>query len=115
MTKRIMKGVQDIKTASGRADERSIPYKAYMKLSVMEMEKYRRGKEKQSALDRVANIEHRFCEIEAEREAIIADLESRGIRRRLTPKPGEPETDFDHEAKTRMTAKTTSAPFKIRY
>ena len=30
MTKKIMKSVQDIKTLSGRVDEGTIPYKAYM-------------------------------------------------------------------------------------
>ena len=115
MTKRIMKGVQDIRTVSGRVDERSVPYKAYMKLSILEMEKYRRGKEKQSALDRVANIDNRFRDIETEREEIINSLEGRRIRRRLTPEPGEPETVFDPEANTRRTTKTTSGPFKIKY
>ena len=55
MPKRIMRGVQDIRTLSGRADEGTIPYKAYMKLSILEMEKFRRGKEKQSALEKVAS------------------------------------------------------------
>ena len=35
MTKRIMRGVQDIRTISGRVNESTIPYKAYMKLSIL--------------------------------------------------------------------------------
>jgi len=72
MTKRIMKGVQDIRTLSGRVDEGTIPYKAYMKLSILEMEKFRRGKEKQSALERVRNIDQRFQDIEAARQELKA-------------------------------------------
>ena len=86
MTKRIMRGVQDIKTHSGRADEGAIPYKAYMKLSILEMEKFRRGKERQNALEKIAQIDQRFRDIEAERQEIIGSLE---IRSRLNqdPKP----------------------------
>jgi len=105
MTKRIMKGVQDIKTLSGRADEGTIPYKAYMKLSILEMEKFRRGKEKQSALERVRNIDQRFRDIEAERQKIITALEAKGIRRRRLPVVDGPEA----------APRTTTGPFKIKY
>lgn len=106
MTKRIMRGIQDIRTISGRVDERSIPYKAYMKLSILEMEKYRRGKEKTSALERVRHIDQRFKDIEAEREEIIAALEAQGIRRRRLPVlPESPAA----------APRTTTGPFKIRY
>ena len=106
MTKRIMRGVQDIRTLSGRVDEGTIPYKAYMKLSILEMEKFRRGKEKQSALERVRNIDQRFRDIEAERQKIITALEAKGIRRQRLPGIEEPRT---------TAPRTTTGPFKIRY
>jgi hypothetical protein len=102
-----MRGVQDIKTLSGRADEGAIPYKAYMKLSMLEMEKFRRGKEKQSALERVRHIDQRFKDIEAARQEIIAILEAKGIRRQRLPGIEEPP-------KT-AAPRTTTGPFKIRY
>jgi hypothetical protein len=102
-----MRGVQDIKTLSGRADEGAIPYKAYMKLSILEMEKFRRGKEKQSALERVRHIDQRFKDIEAARQEIIAALEAKGIRRQRLPGIEEPP-------KT-AAPRTTTGPFKIRY
>jgi hypothetical protein len=105
MTKRIMKGVQDIKTISGRVDDKSIPYKSYMKLSVLEMEKYRRGKEKESALERVRNIDQRFRGIEAEKQEIISSLEARETHRRPISGLGGPEA----------APRTTTGPFKIRY
>ena len=105
MTKRIMRGVQDIRTRSGSADEGAIPYKAYMKLSILEMEKFRRGKEKQSALERVNHIDQRFTDIEAERQKIITVLEGTGIRR--LPGIKEPQTP--------VAPRTTTGPFKIKY
>ena len=107
MTKRIMRGVQDIKTRSGSADEGAIPYKAYMKLSILEMEKFRRGKEKTSALERVHHIDQRFRDIEAERQKIITALEAKGIRRRRLP---------GHEERpTTAAPRTMTGPFKIKY
>lgn len=102
--KKIMRGIQDIKTLSGRVDDRAAPYKSYMKLSVLEMEKYRRGKERQSALERVRNIEQRFRDIEAEKREIIDFLESQGVHCRRThgtAGPAEPRKG--------------PGPFKIRY
>ncbi len=107
MTKRIMRGVQDIKTLSGRADEGTIPYKAYMKLSILEMEKFRRGKEKQSALERVQHIDQRFQDIEAERQEIMTALETKGIRRRHLP-------DLD-KSSMKTAPRTSAGPFKIKY
>jgi hypothetical protein len=105
MTKRIMRGVQDIRTISGRVNDSTIPYKAYMKLSILEMEKYRRGKEKTSALERVQNIDQRFKDIEAERQEIIRSLEAQG-----TPHQRRPIVDVPAAA-----PRTTTGPFKIRY
>lgn len=107
MTKRIMRGVQDIKTLSARVDEGTIPYKAYMKLSILEMEKYRRGKEKMSALERVQYIDQRFKDIEKERQEIIAALETKGVRRRHLP-----DTE---KLPTSTVPRTTTGPFKIKY
>lgn len=108
MTKRIMRGVQDIRTLSASVDEGTIPYKAYMKLSILEMEKYRRGKEKTSALERVRYIDQRFKDIEKERQEIFAALEGKAEgRRRVLP---------DAEQVPATTApRTTAGPFKIKY
>ncbi|MEI8355807.1 MAG: hypothetical protein WCG31_06940 [Deltaproteobacteria bacterium] len=107
MTKKILRGVQDIKTLSGRADEGSIPYKAYMKLSILEMEKFRRGKEKQSALERVQHIDQRFREIEAQRQEIVNSLGGKGITRNSLPGIDKPRTT--------VAPRTTTGAFKIRY
>jgi len=112
MTKRIMRGVQDIRTLSGRADEGTIPYKAYMRLSILEMEKFRRGKEKQSALDRVRKIDQRFQDIEVTRQEIFNAMEGKKVRR---PVPTEPSEMERVTAGTEAAPRTTNGPFKIKY
>lgn len=72
--KRILRSLQDVRTLSGMVDKASNPYMGYMKMSCLEMEKFRRGKERESALQRVRNIEARFREIEAEKATILRAL-----------------------------------------
>ncbi len=72
--KKILKGVQDIRTYAGRGGQAFHPYKAYMRISCLEMEKARRGKERESAMHRVNNIDARFKEIEAEKATILEFL-----------------------------------------
>jgi hypothetical protein len=107
MTKRVLRGVQEIRTRSGSVDDGEIPYKAYMKLSILEMEKFRRGKERKSALDRIHHIDQRFQDIEVERQKIIAALESKGIRR-LSLAGMEQQS-------ASTPARPAIGPFKIRY
>jgi len=68
------RGLQEIRTLSGRVDQASIPYRAYLKISCLEMEKVRRGKEKEVALERLKNINARFREIEAEKGKLLKAL-----------------------------------------
>jgi hypothetical protein len=107
MAKRISKGVQDIKTVSGRVDGQSTPHRVYMRLSVLEMEKFRRGKEKQSALEKVSNIDRRFGEIETEKREILASMEGHG---------GQPGRTREPEEQTAPSPSRTGAgSFKIKY
>lgn len=105
ITRRVLRGVQNIRTMSGRVDDRAIPYKAYMKLSVLEMEKYRRGKEKTTALERVQTIDERFRDIESEQQEITRSLESHGVPRPCRHRPTAP---------TAVPRRSTGS-FKIRY
>ena len=50
------------------------PYRAYMKISCLEMEKARRGNERESAMHRVRNIDERFRQIEVEKAALLQTL-----------------------------------------
>ena len=75
--KRNARGLQDMRTHSGRVDQASLPYMAYMRLSCLEMEKFRRGEERKSAMHRIGNIDARFKEIEAEKARLLRSLPRR--------------------------------------
>jgi hypothetical protein len=69
--KKTIRGLANIRTRSGASDQVSEPYKAFLRIGSLEMEKARRGKEKESALNRVQNIDARFREIEAEKSELL--------------------------------------------
>jgi len=75
--KRNMRGLQDIRTLSGRVDQTSLPYRAYLKVGCLEMEKARRRKERDSASHRIENIDARMEEIEDEKAALLEALAER--------------------------------------
>jgi len=68
------RGIQDIHTLSGKVNQVNQSYRAYMKISSLEMEKARLGKEREKALYRVKNIEKRFSEIENEKTSILEGI-----------------------------------------
>lgn len=73
--KRSIRGLQNIRTISGQMDVLATPYKAYMKVSILEMELFRQGKERASALEKLESIDKRFAEIEEEKQKTLAQLE----------------------------------------
>lgn len=94
LLKKNLRGIQDIRTLAGRVDQAAVPYKAYMKLSTLEMEKLRRGEEKASALQRVKNIDTRFQEIEKEKVVLLEVLKGRGLDgslRNISLEPVKPQ------------------------
>jgi len=66
--------VKDIHTNSGRVDQISVPYRAFMRISALEMEKARRGMERKSAMERIDQIDARFREIEGEKKVLLGAL-----------------------------------------
>ena len=69
------RGLRDIRTRSGKVDQTTLPSRAYLKLGCLEIEKVRRGKEGSSARQRMADIDARLKEIEAEEAAVLQALE----------------------------------------
>src|SRR5713226_6264185 len=65
-----IRGLRDIRTISGRVDQLSVPYKSYMQVACLEMEKFRRNIERKSAHQRVAAIDARLEEI-AQQKAVL--------------------------------------------
>jgi hypothetical protein len=68
--------VQDIRTMSERINETNNPQRKYLALAMLELEKARRNKEKQSASQRVANINQRLAEIETVQADLLAAAEA---------------------------------------
>jgi hypothetical protein len=102
---RNLKSLQDIRTHAGRVDEAAIPYKAFMKMSCLEMEKFRKERERMSAMIRVNNIDRRFREIEAEKAAIQTRLDEAPENKRKDPE----------KADSKSPARQAARGFRLRY
>ena len=66
-----IRGLRDIRTISGRVDQLSVPYKSYMQVACLEMEKFRRNIERNSAHRRIAAIDARLGEIEHQKAVLL--------------------------------------------
>ncbi|MBI2191525.1 MAG: hypothetical protein HYU36_06035 [Planctomycetes bacterium] len=106
--KRVLRGLQDIRTSAGRVDAVAAPYRVFMRVTCLEMEKARRSKERESAMLRVKMIDERLREIEGEKGELLNGLlelghggsearpgrrpgrESRSCRDRRNLSPGVP-------------------------
>ena len=73
-SQRTPRGVQDIQTHSGMAEQGFMPHKTFLRIACLEMEKARRGQERRSAMGRVQDIDRRFREIEAEKRQLLQAL-----------------------------------------
>jgi hypothetical protein len=65
------KGLNTIRTLSGRVDRVSLPYRGYMQITCLEMERARRGMERKSASLRIALIDARLGEIEKAKQELL--------------------------------------------
>lgn len=100
------RGLQDIKTHAGKVKQAVVPYKAFMRLSCLEMEKFRRERERESAMVRVRNIDARFKEIELEKAEI---LDAVGSMASTGPDTGE------EPAKKAPPTQSGTGPFRFKY
>jgi hypothetical protein len=72
--KRIIRGVKDIRTRSGTPDQVIVPYKAYMAITALEMEKFRRETERENLTLRLDNVNARLATVESEKEVLLQRL-----------------------------------------
>jgi hypothetical protein len=72
--KRIIRGVKDIRTHSGTPDQVIVPYKAYMAITALEMEKFRRQTERDNLVLRLNNVIARLRTVESEKAALLRRL-----------------------------------------
>ena len=104
--KRDLRGLQHIRTLSGSVDRTIIPYKAYMKLSALEMEKARRSIERKSAKKRVKDIDVRLQEVEVEKASILRTLGQQNSDGAGGKVPG---------LKSKLSARRSGGGFKLQY
>jgi hypothetical protein len=71
---RILRGVKHIRTRSGAPDQTVVPYRAYMAITALEMEKARRQTERQSLLARLEGLNGRLQSIDTEKAALLERL-----------------------------------------
>jgi len=72
------KGLTNIRTLSGRVDQISLPYRSYMQITCLEMEKARRDMERKSASRRIALIDARLDEIDKAKQDLFQAVATRG-------------------------------------
>ena len=65
------KGLNQISTLSGRTDQLSVPYRSYMQISCLEMERARRNTERKAAGQRIALIDVRIEEIDKAKQELL--------------------------------------------
>jgi hypothetical protein len=65
------RGLNQIRTLSGRTDQLSVPYRSYMQISCLEMERARRNTERKAAGQRIALIDARIEEIDKAKQELL--------------------------------------------
>ena len=68
--------VTDIKTHSGRVSRDHQVYRDYFQVGALELERWRRAKEREVALSRITSIDTRIAEIDKEKEVLLASATS---------------------------------------
>ena len=72
------RGLQDIRTLTGKVRKATLPHEAYLRISHIEMEKARKTLESEKARQMMADIAARLQEIEAEKKALLQAMGERG-------------------------------------
>ncbi|ABM03085.1 hypothetical protein Ping_1256 [Psychromonas ingrahamii 37] len=98
--RKTLRGLADIRTISSCGTSGQEAYQMYLKRGVLEMEKLRRQKEKNSALERVTNINRRLMAIDTDIDFLCQSL-----------KVIEKRTNQENS----IVEKSVSRGFKLRY
>jgi hypothetical protein len=73
------RGLQDIRSLTGRVKKATLPHEVFLRISHMEMEKARKTRESEKARQLVADIAARLQEIEAEKDALLREIGEREV------------------------------------
>ena len=69
-----LRGLRTIRTLAGKVDKITVPHRAHLQIACLEIEKTRRTTERTSTLRRLAELDTRLGEIEAEQSGIFRAL-----------------------------------------
>ena len=89
------RGLQNIRTLSGRVKKSTLAHEAYLRISHIEMEKARKNQESEKARQLVAEIGARLREIEAEKDDLLRAVGERPLSAGLDrPEPRKKSGSF---------------------
>ncbi len=102
------RGLREIRTHAGKQDQTDRPYRAYMQITCLEMEKSRRHSERKTSLLRINSLDARLQEIEAEKRTLLRKVEKQNTGDDGKP-AGVSSRDRTHSPRA------SSAGFRLRY
>ncbi len=73
------RGLQDIRTATGKVGKAILPHEVYLRISQIEIEKARKILEVEKAKQLITTFEERIAEIEAEKKALLQSVGEKGV------------------------------------
>jgi len=98
-------GLNNIRTISGKVNQAAIPYRAYMQVTCLEMERARRSAERQSAMARVTAIDCRLAAIDKEKAGLLRSIDE----------PGRVSSLQHPELPSGRNLRSSARGFKLRY
>ena len=72
-----LRGLRTIRTLAGKVDLVAVPHRAHLQIACLELEKARRTTERTSTLRRLAELDARMKEIDAEQARLLRALADR--------------------------------------
>ncbi|MFZ0913612.1 MAG: hypothetical protein WBQ76_14245 [Candidatus Korobacteraceae bacterium] len=96
-----LRGLRTIHTLAGKVNLVAVPHRAHLQIACLELERARRTTERTSAFRRVAELDARLKEIDAEQASLLQALAD---RKETTVAAGAGRPSRGH-----------TQPFKIRY
>ena len=109
------RGLNSIRTLAGHVDQLRVPYRCYMHITCLEMEKERRGAERRSAMERVEAIDRRLAAIGLEKEATLTRMMEGPGPSTKRPGPSKPAPGRKRALSEPPSAAPSNAGFRIRY
>ncbi len=100
-----IRGLRTVRTLAGKVDRLAVPHRAHLQVACLEIEKARCVTERTNSLRRVAELDARLRDIEAEQTALLQALAER--------KGGQRVDTLGH--RRRAAPQRSAVPFKIKY